>query len=268
MRSMSRDPRIAAVLCVAALLGGGAAYARLALPAPRTLPPSPTGPVPADSGCVAGDAALLSPHEIGAFTRFLDTRITVSPFRAFVRYRGTPPLLIRDYRVSRQDGFLANLTLHGRYRRLIDDYTRSLHYTVGYWPLVPFVGKVVRENPGPLEVYQWNWSFKSPAGAIGYMQMAHRAIEHPSGHVVGPDADVSVPLHPRLGDDAIGSYIYTPHDNGMSERAIGFDVRFGSAVINLNYQGGRGIAVTDAMALLHTALAHVARACATPSSMR
>jgi len=203
-----------------------------------------------DHFCAVQSGAFLTARDLGNFTEFVQQRFEHPPFFG----RNSHAAFVSEFRVAKFEGFLANLSVHGPYRQAEDAAARALGYRIGRWPLVPLTGRVVRDNGGPLEVYQTNWSFASPNGASAWL----RALRGSTG---GTSGSVVEPIRVRIGDESYAYRSHRLHDDGTHETAIGIDVRHGIIVLTVLVQGGQSIIAANTESLVRKALADIKLTC-------
>jgi len=231
---------VVAALIVGALITAGFA-SHILRHGPSTLPGT----------CVVRDEAFLAPRALGSFTRFVDGRFDHPPF--FGIDNRAP--FVTTFRVARQEGYIADVALRGRYRQAEDAVARAAKYTVGRWPLVPLTGAVVRDHGGELEIYQTNWSFGSWDGADAWL----RSLRQSGGGMYG---DVVKTVAVRLGDDTYAFQSHPPGGDLGHERVAAIVVRQGTAVLTVRVQGGKDITVNTILPLTRAALSNMVRTCA------
>jgi hypothetical protein len=82
---------------------------------------------------------------------------------------GPPPPLETDYVCGVVAGFLANISLTGKYRQENNAWARNLGYTIGKWPYTPLSGSIVgQQRHKALEVYVSLFQFTSDRAATAY----------------------------------------------------------------------------------------------------
>jgi hypothetical protein len=80
----------------------------------------------------------------------------------------------RAYVCGKAAGFLANMSLTGRYREENSSQARALGYTIGKWPYTPLNGSIVsQQRHKALEIYVSIFQFTSATAARNYIDPAH-----------------------------------------------------------------------------------------------
>jgi hypothetical protein len=143
--------------------------------------------------------------------------------------------MYRQFQCGVSYGFLAKIVLTGKYRAQDDALARSLHYRVGKWPLVPFVGDIVSQRPHlPLEIYEGIYEFGSTQAAAQWLQTIRYTPQPPHGLAA-----------PGLPGGFIARTGVTGPDDGQHEHEVGVNGRVGSMVLTLGFQGGRSLSWAD-----------------------
>lgn len=187
-------------------------------------------PLPND--CVVHDSTFLATRDLGAFSVIAAEDYRFPPYRGSVP-RSRPPVFAATFRGGQLTGLIANVAVTGPDRPAEDAWARSLHYTVGRWPLVPLQGPVVRHNHGLLEAYETALAFTSDEGAkswIGHLR-ASWALEPQAQKLRLPDGRA----------DGVAYWRILGPDDGAYERMISYTMRFGTRILALDLRGGSAL---------------------------
>lgn len=210
---------------------------------------------PATSSCLLSkaalsEAAMIQNQDIGTDFVTMGDSVQSSPPIGFER---NP--IAAGFVGGRVKGFLATVALADQYRAEETARERALNYPTGKWPLLPLEGSVVADNSGPLEVYQANWVFRSPADAGIFLSDAVASI----GHAPSPTAVKLSAIHLGRIDDVSGWLV--PSRSIKSERNLSLDIRISQVVMQLTVRGGHELSPAYGVGLARVAVNHFWNAC-------
>lgn len=156
----------AAVLSAVVLTASASCATGSAAPPSGTARLAAAGPGQ-NAPCRISLANLPAPAELPGFTEYWTIPHMKFPGRP--RPGGPPPPLEKEYACGVVAGFLADVSLTGRYRRENNAWARSLGYTIGKWPYTPLSGSIVaQQRHKVLEVYVSLFQFTSAPAAMAY----------------------------------------------------------------------------------------------------
>ncbi len=211
---------------------------------------SPLSQAKAPTDCALSLASFLPADAMPGFTPMVNESL---------ESKGAPAAHASSYKGGWIHGSIASKALAGPDRADEDAYARSLGYTVGKWPLVPLVGKVVADTPGILEVYEKHYAFSSAADATQMIQGFRASVSSDSqAHAI--DTRVFGPTWAGGLRSVLG-----PND-GRHELIIQTIEQVGTHVVELAFQGGAGLTPESVVPLVQTATTRFAAACSAASS--
>ncbi|HEV2373545.1 MAG TPA: hypothetical protein VGS19_15400 [Streptosporangiaceae bacterium] len=147
-----------------------------------------------------------------------------------------------QYVCGESNGFVADDMMHGKYRAQDNALARSLGYTLGRLPLLPYIGPAVTTDPhGVFEAYESAYGFRSVTAAGKWLTSARRTP-------VRPD-DLTVPLPPSF---IARTDVFGPND-GRHEHRIGISGLIGTTAVVVSFNGGRGLSWRDIQAIWQSA---------------
>lgn len=199
----------------------------------------------ADSKCGLQAAALLTPRVMPGFVQLM--RFNRAQLPGSHGVPGHPPWDVTQYVCGEEEGFVSDVIMYGRYRAQDDAFARSLGYTVGKFPLVPYQGPAVAQLPHYIfEAYEEVYQFRSPTAAARWLSSVRRSP-------LAPHDLSGLPLPPGF----IARIEVMGRDNGNDEHTFGASGQHGNDVIFVSFRGGRELCWTDVKTLWSRAYAHI-----------
>jgi hypothetical protein len=185
--------------------------------------------------CFLSTSSFLSAGKLGEFVTFRDAPLFVFPGHGHTP-RGTPPAFVTDFVEGRQIGALSVISLRSPYYEEERAAAQRLGYKMGRWPLTPLSGPVVADSPGPLEIYQTHYVFRTAAGAAALIKSLTESIG-------GLGAAGTVVTSPKVSS-ATAAYEfagwYSPNDKSV-EHVVGSGASFGNDLAQVLIAGGRNV---------------------------
>ncbi len=235
-----RTVAVAAIAAIAVAVGASAIYA--AVMSPR----SPSAACIGDyQHVVEGNDALKG------FAVLVDEELPAGAVdRGHVP--GQPPQAYSGEFVSGHvRGYISPIAVSGPDRPAMNAAAASLGYPIGSFPLVPLVGPVVQHNPGLLELYVTEATFKSTTGLESWLAMKKASFVD-AGYAVSPAPD------PRIALSTTG--VMGPSD-GLHEKILTFDVANGPTALELDFQGGTDLSADHVASVVTAAIDRFANDC-------
>jgi len=135
---------------------------------------------------------------------------------------------------GRSVGYLSEIALQEPYRSEADEQARQLGYAVGALPFVPLKGRIVSENPVPLEVYGTVLAFSSPSNAVSFMT----TLRSSGGGTAGvPLSAIEI----GLSGDVYAYHSAIGPDLSTDEEVTAINFRDGAVVLQIAVRGGKGM---------------------------
>src|ERR1700735_445616 len=154
----------AAALC--AVIVGASAICGCGSRGPGSGVAEPAGPGKL-ARCVISLRTFPAAADFPGFTEY--ARVPKLSFPAQPRPGSPPSPLQREYVCGAVAGFLADISLTGKYRQENNARAKSLGYTVGKWPGTPLSGSIVgQQRHKVLEIYVSAVQFASARAAMSY----------------------------------------------------------------------------------------------------
>lgn len=209
--------------------------------------PSSQTPSPSGSGCSV--ASIMLPRSaVSGFSNNVENPIPRPPFKGNRTFAGFVDGFER--------GFLSDVALSSPYWQQEDARARALGYTVGQWPLVPLEGRVVSDHPGQLlELYEIALVWNEDANAAAWVQ----ALQ-PSTNPVKDERVTNLAWLPSTFSSAMGTFggdTDAAHESYV--RTVG---RVGRVTLQLEAQGGDGLAASSFQQFFEEAVRDAANGCA------
>jgi hypothetical protein len=197
--------------------------------------------------CVVSSSGMLTSRDMPGFVEaYRITHVTLPGSHGMT---GHTPWDVTQYVCGQTYEFLSNVIMYGRYRAEDNAKSRSLGYSVGKIPLLPYEGQAVSQLPhGVFQADEEIFQFRS-AKAAG-MWLAN-ALWTPTP----PDNLAGLPLPSGF----IARAGVSGPDNGQDEHGIGISGQRGNLVIVVSFNGGRKLAWSDVQAFWSRAYTYLAK---------
>jgi hypothetical protein len=183
--------------------------------------------------CGVSSSGFLPGATFGDFRPLTDGRFSEPPIA--IARNGS---LASAWLGGRLIGRINAIALTGKYKAENDALARSLGYRPTSTPLVPLIGTVVQDNPGPLESYESHFVFSTQSAASGWLDQTRK-----SSFATGA-------VNADIGDASIAVSGVMPPNDGQHETFAAVYAVVGDVAYVLNVLGGRDVTresvVTDA----------------------
>lgn len=199
---------------------------------------------PITGGCTLQAAALLTSGDMrGTVQLFRNTHSQLAGSHGIIE-----PWDVAQYLCGEDDSFISDAIMYGRYRVQDDALARSLGYTVGKWPLLPYQGPAVSALPQAVfETYEEIYQFRTAKAAATWLADL-RATPNPN----------DIPGLPLPAGFIARTEVLGP-DDGQHEHAISIGGQHDDELIFVSFRGGLKLSWTDVQQIWLRAYALISR---------
>lgn len=199
----------------------------------------------ATARCPLPARAFLQPSDVSRLAEFVRyQQVTQLPIHELAF---KPQWFVRKYSCGGYYGFIARVTLKGRFRAENNASARAAGYPVRKWPYVPLTGAIISALPhGVLEIYEGAYRFTSPSAAAAYVKVLRGDF---ADHIIV----AALPAGFAAATQVLGT------DRSTSERQLAVIGRLGDIAVTVWLQGGEKLTWSDVAGYWNDAWARLQR---------